>query len=209
MYRQGLIASLFQDLTTYQNILGKAMTSEVRETRTNSALAVVLGVLMILLGIAAIAEPFIATIAITIVFSWTLIIAGIVRIVHAFQARHKRGFWTTLVIGVLYVIGGILLLSNIFDAALSLTLAFGLIILIEGVLEVIAAFQMRRDPNWGWVLFSGITAIILGILILAQWPVSTVWVLGVFVGINFLLTGLWMIMLSLASRSLLDHRARG
>ena len=210
MERLGLIASLFQDLTTYQNIFGKAMTSEdFRETRTNSALAIVLGVLMILLGIAAIAEPFIATIAITIVFSWTLIIAGIVRIVHAFQSRHKRGFWTTLVVGVLYVIGGILLISNIFGAALSLTLAFGFIIFIEGVLEVIAAFQMRRDPNWGWVLFSGIMAIILGIFILYQWPVSAVWVLGVFVGINFLLTGLWMIMLSLASRSLPDYRARG
>ncbi|RCJ22802.1 hypothetical protein A6770_29615 [Nostoc minutum NIES-26] len=185
------------------------MTSEdFRETRTNSPWAIVLGVLMILLGIAAIAEPFVATIAITIVLSWTLIIAGIVRIIHAFQSRHKRGFWTKLVIGILYVIGGILLLSNIFGAALTLTLAFGIVILIEGVLEVITAFQTRRDPNWGWVLFSGIMAIILGILILYQWPVSAVWVLGVFAGINFLLTGVWMIALPLATRRLSDHRAR-
>ncbi|MHC5757080.1 HdeD family acid-resistance protein [Nostoc sp.] len=185
------------------------MTSEnFRDTKANLGWSIVLGTLMILLGIAAIAEPFIATIAITVVFSWTLIIAGIVRIVHAFQSRHKRGFWTKLVVGILYAIGGILLISNIFGAALSLTLAFGIVIFTEGVLEVIAAFQMRRDPNWGWVLFSGIMAIILGIFILARWPVSAVWVLGAFVGINFLFTGVWMIVLPLAARSLPDHRAR-
>lgn len=80
-------------------------------------------------------------------------------------------------------------------------------ILVEGVLEVIAAFKVRPDPNWGWVLFSGITAIILGILILYQWPSSATWVLGVFAGINFLFTGIWMIMLPLAIRKLVNHRA--
>lgn len=185
------------------------MTSEnLRETRTNLGWPIVLGILMVLLGIAAIAEPFIATIAITIVFAWTLIIAGIVRVIHALQSWRKRGFWVTLLVGILYLITGILLISNIFGAALSLTLAFGIVIFVEGILEVIAAFQIRRDPNWGWVLFSGFMAIILGILILYQWPVSAVWVLGVFTGINFLLTGIWMIALPLSIRRVSNPRVR-
>lgn len=172
------------------------MNSEtITAARRNSKLAIVLGVLMVLLGIAAIAEPFIATIAITVVLSWTILVVGIVRIVHALQAREKRGFWPNLAIGILYVIAGFLLITNIFGAALSLTLALGVVIFAEGVFEVIAAFQSRREPNWGWVLFSGIMAIILAILILYQWPFSAIWVLGLFAGINFLLTGVWMIML--------------
>ncbi|MBW4614698.1 MAG: HdeD family acid-resistance protein [Desmonostoc vinosum HA7617-LM4] len=185
------------------------MNSEtVSEARMNSGWAIALGILMILLGIAAIVEPFIATIAITLVLSWMILIIGIVRIVHALQSREKRGFWARLSIGVLYLIAGILLISNIFGAALSFTLALGLIIFIEGVFEVVAAFQTRHEPNWGWVLFSGIAAIILAILILEEWPFSAAWLLGVFAGINFLFTGIWMIMLSLAIRRLPNDRAR-
>jgi uncharacterized membrane protein HdeD (DUF308 family) len=183
-------------------------SQNIREEKINFGLAIVLGILMVLLGIAAIAEPFIATIAITIVLAWILLIGGVVRIVHALQSRHKRGFWPQLLIGILYLIAGVLLISNILGAALSLTLALGFVIFFEGVFEVIAAFQVRRDRNWGWILFSGITAIILGILILEQWPFNAAWLVGVFAGINFLLTGIWMIMLALAIRRLPNDRAR-
>ncbi|AFY32579.1 HdeD family acid-resistance protein [Calothrix sp. PCC 7507] len=183
------------------------MSSEtITSARRNSKWSIILGILMVLLGIAAIAEPFVATIAITVVLSWTIFIVGIVRLVHAFQSWQKRGFWPQLAIGILYIIAGILLISNIFGAALSLTLALGVVIFAEGVFEVIAAFQVRRDPNWGWVLFSGIMAIILAILILYKWPFSAVWVLGLFAGINFLFTGIWMILLPLAIHRLSQHR---
>lgn len=76
----------------------------------------------------------------------------------------------------------------------------------EGVFEVITAFQIRPEPNWGWTLFSGMMLIILGILILYKWPFSAAWVLGLFAGINFLLTGVWMIALSLPSRRIPNQR---
>ncbi|MDF5709195.1 MAG: HdeD family acid-resistance protein [Nostoc sp. S4] len=178
----------------------------INEMRRGSGWSMGLGIFMVVLGIGAIAEPLVATIAIAILLSWILLIAGIIRIIDAFQSRRKRGFWPKLLIGILYLLAGIVLISNIFGAALSLTLALGILFLIEGVFEVITAFQIRRDPNWGWTLFSGMMAIILGILILAEWPFSAAWVLGVFAGINFLLTGIWMIMLSLSNRRLTNHR---
>lgn len=175
-------------------------TEMVDEVRQNSGWFIALGILMMVLGIAAIVEPFIATIAVARVLSWTFLIAGVVRIVHAIQSRQQRGFWPSLIIGILYVIAGFLLLSNLLGAALSITLAFGWVIFAQGILEVIAAFRLRPEPHWGWTLFSGIVAIILGILILQQWPLGAAWLLGLYVGFSLLCTGLTMLVLPLAIR---------
>jgi uncharacterized membrane protein HdeD (DUF308 family) len=164
-----------------------------------------LGILMIGLGIAAIVEPFIATIAVARVLSWTFLFAGIVRTIHAFQSRRQQGFWLKLLPGILYVITGILLLSNVFGAKLTLTLAFGSVILAQGILEIIAAFKVRPEPNWGWMLFSGLIATVLGIFMLYQWPLNANWLIGFFTGISFIFTGMWMIMLPVAIRSHLSR----
>lgn len=173
---------------------------------------IALGILMIVLGIAAIVEPFIATKIVARALSWTILLAGIVRIFHTFQSQRQRGFWLKLLIGIFYIIIGIALLSNIFGAKLTLTLAFGSVILVQGIFEVIVAFKVRPEPNWGWMLFSGIVAIIVGILMLYGWPLNAIWLLGFFTGISFISTGVWMIMLPRAmsnhlSRSLTQHRS--
>ncbi|MCL6436525.1 MAG: DUF308 domain-containing protein [Leptolyngbyaceae cyanobacterium HOT.MB2.61] len=110
-----------------------------------------------------------------------------------------------LLIGILYLVVGVLLLSNVFGAKLTLTLAFGWVILVQGIFEVITAFQLRPEQGWGWMLFSGVIAIILGILILYRWPLNAPWLLGLFAGISFLFSGVWMIMLP---RSISSHFAR-
>ncbi|GAB4369800.1 MAG: HdeD family acid-resistance protein [Elainellaceae cyanobacterium] len=183
-------------------------TETIKDTRRISGWLIALGILMMVLGVAAIVEPFIATVAIARVLSWTLLFAGIVRVVHAIQSRQQRGFWLRLLVGILYIVAGVLLLSNILGATLTLTLAFGWVILAQGILEVIAAFQVRSEPNWGWILFSGIIAIILGILILYRWPTNAVWLLGFFTGISFFFTGVWMVMLPWAIRSYLSSQFR-
>jgi uncharacterized membrane protein HdeD (DUF308 family) len=164
-----------------------------------------LGALMMVLGVAAIIEPFVATIAVARVLSWTFLLAGVVRAVHAFQSRQQRGFWLKLLVAIFYIIAGVLLLSNIFGAKLTLTLAFGWVILAQGIVEVVAAFKVRPDPNWSWMLTSGIIATILGILILYRWPLNTIWLLGFFTGVSFLFTGAWMIMIPWAIRNSLSQ----
>ncbi len=175
-------------------------TEVIREIRQNSGWFIALGVVMLILGIAAIVEPLMATVAVARVFSWIFLIAGIIRIIYAVQSRSDRGFWLKLLIGILYVTTGILLLSNVFGAALTLTVAFGAVILGQGILEVIAAFKARPDPNWVWTLVSGLLAIVLGILIFYQWPFSAAWLLGVFVGVNLMFTGICMIVVPLLLR---------
>lgn len=180
-------------------------TETVNESRRASGWLIGLGILMLVLGAAAIVEPFIASIAVARVLSWTLLFAGIVRTIHAFQSRRLRGFWPKLLVGILYLIAGILLLSNIVGAKLALTLAFGWVIVAQGVLEVVAAFQVRPERNWSWMLFSGLIAIILGILILYRWPLNAIWLIGFFTGVSFLFTGAWMIMLPWAIHSYLSQ----
>lgn len=184
------------------------MTTQIRnDIRRDLGWLIGLGILMMMLGVAAIVEPFIATIAVARVLSWTFLLAGIVRTVHAFQSRHQRGFWLKLLVAILYVIVGILLLGNIFGAKLTLTLAFGWVILAQGILEVIAAFKVRPDPNWSWMLTGGIIGILFGILILYRWPLNAIWLLGFFTGVSFLFTGAWMIMIPWAiRRSLFQYR---
>jgi uncharacterized membrane protein HdeD (DUF308 family) len=176
-------------------------TEIINEARRGLGWLMGLGVLMVLLGIAAIVEPFIATVAVARVLSWTFLLAGVIRTVHAFQSRQQQGFWLKLLVGILYIVAAILLLGNLFGAKLTLTLAFGWAILVQGIIEVIAAFKVRPQLNWNWMMLSGIVAIILGILILYRWPFNAVWLLGLFMGISFLFTGVWMIMIPWAIRN--------
>lgn len=154
-----------------------------------------LGIVMLLMGIAAIIEPFIATAAITWLLSWGLLFAGIIRIMYAIQSWQVPGSHIKLLLGILYLIGSLLLLTNLFGAKLALTFVLGCMLIIQGMLESIAAVKSRSDPGWEWMLLSGILAVIIGILILYRWPVNAQWLLGVLTGVSFLLTGLWMIML--------------
>jgi uncharacterized membrane protein HdeD (DUF308 family) len=172
----------------------------IAEVRQNSGWLIALGILMVVLGIAAIVEPFIATVAVARVLSWVFFFAGIIRTIHSVQTRSQPGFWLRLIVGILYIIAGVMLLSNLFGAALTLVFAFGFVILAQGILEVITAFKLRPDSSWGWTLFSGIVAIVLGILILNQPPLGAAWILGVYVGISLLFTGITMIAVPLTIR---------
>jgi uncharacterized membrane protein HdeD (DUF308 family) len=170
-------------------------TETINEVRRSLGWLIALGVVMVVLGIAAIVEPFIASIVVARVLSWTFLLAGIVRTLHALQSRRQQGFWLKLLIGIFYIVAGVLLLSNMLGAKLTLTLVFGWTIIIQGVFEIITALKIRPEPNWGLILFSGIVALILGILILNRWPNNAIWLLGFFTGVSFIFTGTWMIML--------------
>lgn len=172
------------------------MDSEtVEEVRRSLGILIALGILMILLGLAALLNPLLVSIAVARILSWIFLFAGIVRTVYAIQAWRQRGFWLKLIVGILYLVVAILLLSNMLGATLTLTLALGWVIVAQGILEIITAFKVRPEPNWGWMLFSGVMALILGILILNRWPFNAIWLLGFFTGLSFIVAGFWMIML--------------
>ena len=148
-----------------------------------------LGILLIVLGVAAIAFPFVTTIAAKIFLGWLFLIGGIIQIVHAFSTRAWSEFFLDLLIGVLYVVAGGWLAFFPLTGIVTLTLLLALMFIIEGVLEAVIAFRMRPHAGWVWMLLSGIVAIAVGVLLIAKLPSSAAWAIGLLVGINLIMSG--------------------
>ncbi|HEY9615319.1 MAG TPA: HdeD family acid-resistance protein [Microcoleaceae cyanobacterium] len=159
-----------------------------------------LGILIAVLGVAAIVFPIVSTVALTLFFGWLFIAGGIFKAVYAFQVHGVGSKIWRLVLAALYVGAGIFMLTYPLKGALTLTVVLAVTILVESVLEVIMAFQLRPAPNWGWMLISGVLGIVLGILIWNQLPINALWIIGLLVGINLLMSGLWITMFSLSAR---------
>lgn len=176
--------------------------------------SIVLGVLMVIVGIAAVAFPFAATLASTLFIGSILIIHGAVSVGYALQSRPRRGLILKLLVGILSIGTGILLLINPFEGALALTLVLGIFLLVEGIIETALAGRLRPSSGWGWVLFDGILTIILGLLISLQWPSTALWALGLLVGLSIISSGVTRIMVALHARKLIGqfdalHTLRG
>ena len=169
-------------------------------TSKNWGWFLVLGILLVVLGSAAIAFPLIPAVAIEILFGWLLIIGGVAQVVHAFQLRQWKGFLLTLLAGLLYLVVGILMLVYPLRGVVTLTLLLAIFFIIEGIFKIVISSQLKAMSNWGWILCNGVIALILGGLIWAQWPSSAFWVIGLLFGINLIFGGWAMIMLSVAAR---------
>jgi uncharacterized membrane protein HdeD (DUF308 family) len=166
--------------------------------RTNTGLWI--GILLIVLGIGAIALPNLTTI---VAETWIAIIvcsAGASNVFYAIQTR-SEGFIWKLVLGVLYIATGIMLFVYPLTSVLSLTLLLGSFLLTEGVLESILAFQIRPRQSWGWVLANGLITVALGALVWFEWPFDAPWLLGTLVGVSILSTGISRLMLSLNGKA--------
>ena len=186
-----------------------AFDAVFRETRQddtrNWGWFLALGILLVLVGIAAIVFPFASTLATKIVLGWVLLIAGIGQIVHAFYVKRWAGFFWNLIIGLLYLLVGIWLAFFPLAGIFSLTIILAALFIADGIMEIAMSFRMRPHEGWGWVLFSGIVAIAAGVLILISLPYSAIWALGLLAGIKLLVWGWSFIFLALTGKSMSDE----
>jgi uncharacterized membrane protein HdeD (DUF308 family) len=160
-----------------------------------------LGIVLIVLGTIALGSALLMTVASVFFFGWLLIIGGVMEAVHAFWRKRWAGFFLDLLTGILYVVAGWMMVTNPTESAVLLTLLIAMFLVFEGVFRIVAALAARY-PHWGWVLFNGLISVLLGILIWRQWPYSGLWVIGLFIGIEMLLNGWSLVMLSLSARKL-------
>lgn len=160
-----------------------------------------LGILLIILGIVAIAQPTASTIFAETWFALILVSAGAAKLAYAFQTREQGGFVWKLLLSILYTATGVMLFFNPFRGILTLTLLLGSFLLAEGVFELILAFRLRGQQNWTSVLVNGIITLVLGAMIGFQWPFDAPWVIGTLVGVSVLFTGISRVMLSLNART--------
>ena len=174
--------------------------AEKRDLREVWLFLMGMGVALMLLGIAAIGSSLIATLATMLVFGILLLIGAIFQLVTAFWGRSWRGFTLHLLTGVLYLIAGIFLIDNPLGAALGLTLLVAVCLVAGGAVRVILSIVERFD-GWFWAFTNGGISVLLGAAIWRQWPLSGLWVIGLFLGIDILMSGLSWVMLALALRS--------
>lgn len=173
--------------------------SGIEEIRRNWGWFLGLGILLIILGIAAISSAFYVTLFSVFLLGLFLIAGGAVHIVHAFMARQWSGLFLTLLLGILYIATGIICVTKPAVAAMSLTLWIAVFLFIAGLFRMFTS-AMTRFEHWGWVFFNGLITFILGIMIFSDWPVSGLWVIGLFIGIDLLLSGWSCVLLALAAR---------
>lgn len=171
------------------------------EVKKATSWLIALSIVMILTGIVAIALPGISSVTFTLVLGWLLLFNGIVRLIKCFQAKPIRGFWWNLLVGILYVIASLLVISNPVKAVVTLTWVLGFLLIVEGIVTIIAAFINKVGRSLSWmVVLDGVITLILGILVLSQWPVSAFWLIGLYVGISILLSGISLLVISLSTR---------
>jgi uncharacterized membrane protein HdeD (DUF308 family) len=176
---------------------GQSTTNVFKEV---TGMSIGLAVLMIVLGILAIALPLATGIGVSIVVGWIIVFGGFTYLAYAFAAKGAGAFLWRILIGIAYVIGGFYLVFHPSLALEALTLVLAAILVAEGVLQIIVFFQFRSLPGSGWVLFDAITTLLLGFLIGYPWPFSSAWAIGTLVGINLLVSGFTRLMYSVAAR---------
>jgi uncharacterized membrane protein HdeD (DUF308 family) len=168
--------------------------------RRNWWLFLAFGVLSIIVGLLAISSTFVATLVSVRVFGWLLLIAGITEVVHAVMVRNLKGFALHLLSAALYLLVGLFMLEDPIRAAAVLTLLLAASFFVGGVLRIIFSLAVRF-PAWPWVLLNGVVDLILGVLIFNEWPESSLWVIGLFVGIDLLFHGWSWVILALTVRT--------
>jgi uncharacterized membrane protein HdeD (DUF308 family) len=180
----------------------KVRTAMVTSLHEHWRLFLIEGIILVVLGLAAIVIPPIATLAVELVFGWLFLISGIVGAITTFMMRQAPGFWWSLVSAILGIAVGVMLLLWPLSGVLTLTLVLVAFFIIEGVASIMFALEHKREltGRWGWMLASGIIDLILAAVIIAGLPVTAAWALGLLVGINMVLGGTALIGMALHAR---------
>ncbi|MCJ9704800.1 MULTISPECIES: HdeD family acid-resistance protein [unclassified Bradyrhizobium] len=161
------------------------------------------GILLAVLGVAALILPPLASLAIAIFLGWMFLIGGIGGLIVTYWARSTPGFWWSLISAALAVLAGLLLLARPMQAVLTLTIVLGAYFLAEGVATIMYALEHRRElsSRWSWLLISGLVDIAISFMVITGLPSSAEWAIGILVGINLLFGGASLIGMALAARN--------
>jgi len=179
--------------------LGSALASAIH---AHWGLFLAEGIILVILGLAAIVLPPIATIAFTIIIGWIFLVSGLVGLITTFWARHAPGFWWALISAIIGIAAGVVLLLWPISGAVSLTLVLIAFFVIEGIVSIMYAIEHRNQltGQWAWMLVSGIIDLILAGIIFFGLPGTAFWALGLLVGINMVFGGAALIAMALAAR---------
>ena len=179
----------------------QASTQIPAEMTHNWGWFLLFGIGLLILGIVAIVRSVAATVVSMLFFGWLLLIGAGIEIVQTIMAGRETGMFQHLAAAVLFGVVGFLIVWRPVASAEILTLLMGAFFLVSGLFQIVAPV-MSALPDWGWHTLNGIITVLLGFLVLAQWPVSGLWVIGMFVGIDLFFYGIAWIAVALHLRAM-------
>ncbi len=179
------------------------MDPEVRAGLARSWKALMtIGVIAIVIGCIAILVPAVASVGTAIFIGWILLIMGAFLVAAAFSAHSVGSLLLRLLWAALTVVVGIWLIVEPHNGTLTLTFVLGVYFLFMGLTRITVAFLGRGQPNAGWVGLSGVAGLIIGILVLAKFPDSADWAIGLLVGIDLIFAGWTLTSVALVGKEL-------
>jgi uncharacterized membrane protein HdeD (DUF308 family) len=180
-----------------------AMSSGVAPLRAKWGWILALGIVYLVTGIIALGSVVMATAASVFVVGIMMVVAGVAEVINAFQIKTWGWFLLWILLGALYIVAGFVTFQNPLLAAVILTFILGVTLVASGIMRIILGFSMREGSAWLWVVLSGLITLLLGGVILAHWPVSSLYVLGIFLGVDLVFAGVSWIAISLGLKSAL------
>ena len=179
------------------------MSNTVRDAlRARWKLFLFQGVLMVILGILAVAAPAWASLAVDFYIGWLFLFSGAIGLIAMFAAGNLSSFLWTFVTALLSIAVGVMLVWKPVAGTMSLTMVLTAFLIIEGIFQTAASFSYRDviPSSWGWMLASGLSDLVLAGIIIWAWPDSAAWTLGLVVGVNLITSGAAVSMMALAVR---------
>ncbi len=173
-----------------------------RSLKEHWQLFLIQGILLVILGALAIAVPVIASVAVAAFVGWLLFFAGLFRAMSLFRAPHAPGYWTSLLFSILTAILGLIIALFPLQGAITLTMVLTAYFIVHGISSFFLAFSIRGGTGrWVLLFIGGIIDLALAALVISGWPTTSVFILGLYVGINLLFTGFALIFASLDARA--------
>ncbi|MEU5820259.1 DUF308 domain-containing protein [Streptomyces sp. NPDC047803] len=162
-----------------------------------------LGILLVVAGLVGLVYTGVATLTSMILFGWLLLVGGLVGLVHAVQSRGTNYFWLGVVVAALNIAAGVVVIRHPHGTAEALTMFAALLFLTGGVFRLVGSVVVR-GPQFGWTLLQGAFGLLLGLLVLFDWPHSSLYVLGCFFSLALLFDGLGLIAVGIGGRRIVS-----
>jgi uncharacterized membrane protein HdeD (DUF308 family) len=159
------------------------------------------GILSVILGILGLGMTVMLTLVSVLYFGVLMIVMGGVQVVQTFKCAGWKSVVLHALIGLLYVVAGLVIVRRPLLASLTLTWTLAVILVAVGVMRIVLGVQHRGTAGWGWAVFGGAITVLLGLMILAKWPLDALWVIGLFLAIELIVNGWTMVFVALAARA--------
>ena len=176
-------------------------TTALAPLRAKSGWIVGLGIVYLIAGLIALGSVVFATVVTVFVVGIMMLISGIAEVINAFQIKSWSKFFLWLLLGLLYMVAGVLTFENPLLAAAILTLFLGWFLIASGAMRIVLGFSMQEGMPWIGVVLSGVITLLLGLIIVIHWPVSGLYILGLFLAIDLIIAGVGWIALGLGLRA--------